>query len=485
MTTGLSNLLNDKLYNTIDSSFFIYLTPEFNENYNIFNVEQAYQYYQNYGIPYPTNNLSTIARVIPERNTFLKNFDYNVYYHFYSSNILHGNHIDNDVRASISNDIERLSIIHYHRVGNSLHQFNKTSVDSNFNPYLYKVAHNITREMTTAEAYYDYLHRIQDTSSSVIIGNVNDLGKYINCNLTISVNNLTVDDTLIVKENAVIYKNAIINGNVVSDGEGMQVNGGTIMIDNQYGNVGRMFEQGRLSSNSLHFDDSEIKFSKGNDVLPNILYVSGADFSIESNLNVKQISRFHSSILFGNALIIDDNYSLQAERKIRVEGTDVTSDQRMKKNINRMNTKECLDKIMKIDLKEYNMLNDDLRSVGVLAQEVKNILPDIVSSSCGLIPLSLEFVAFNEKSFEISGDLQNQLVKNDIIQIQDTVLDKVFDCKVDDVESNKIIICENVLIPYRLYKVSKKVEDLLSVNYTQLFTYLIGAVQEIQSKLTD
>ena len=59
---------------------------------------------------------------------------------------------------------------------------------------------------------------------------------YINCNLTISVDNLTVDDTLIVKENAVIHKNAVINGNVVTDGQGIAVNGGTIMIDNNYGN---------------------------------------------------------------------------------------------------------------------------------------------------------------------------------------------------------------------------------------------------------
>ena len=40
-------------------------------------------------------------------------------------------------------------------------------------------------------------------------------------------------------------------------------------------------------------------------------------------------------------------------------------------------------------------------------------------------------------------------------------------------------------MPYRLYSVSKEVEDLLSVDYTQLFTYLIGAVQEIQSNFTE
>ena len=40
MAAELSNLLNDKLYDTIDSSFFLYLTPEFNENYSIYTVEK-------------------------------------------------------------------------------------------------------------------------------------------------------------------------------------------------------------------------------------------------------------------------------------------------------------------------------------------------------------------------------------------------------------------------------------------------------------
>ena len=486
MTAELSNLLNDKLYNTIDSSFFLYLTPEFNENYSIYTVEKAYEYYQNYNIPYPTSNLPTVSRVIPERNVFLENFDYNVYFHFYQSNILHDNFIDDAVRASISNDIERLSIIHYHRVGNGLHNFNKTSIDSNFNPYLYKVAHNITREMTNAETYYDYLNRLSDGSENIIIGNVNDLGMYINCNLTISVDNLTVDDTLIVKENAVIHKNAVINGNVVTDGQGIAVNGGTIMIDNNYGNVSRMFEQGRLSSNSLKFENSEIKLIKGNGVTSDMLYVSGADFNVESNLHVKQISRFDSNILIGNALIVDDNYSLQTEKKIRVEGTDIMSDKRLKKNIDIIDTKDCLDKIMKIDLKKYNMISDKFKSVGVLAQEVKNVLPDIVNSSIGYIPLFVEFLAFNEQCFEIKGDLNNELSKNDRLRIKDTVTDKVFYCTVNSIDSNKYVhLDEDVLMPYRLYSVSKEVEDLLSVDYTQLFTYLIGAVQEIQSNFIE
>ena len=57
------------------------------------------------------------------------------------------------------------------------------------------------------------------------------------------------------------------------------------------------------------------------------------------------------------------------------------SDKRLKKNIDIIDTKDCLDKIMKIDLKKYNMISDKFKSVGVLAQEVKNVLPDIVNSS--------------------------------------------------------------------------------------------------------
>lgn len=515
-----SNLYNS--IDSIDSSFFLYLTPEFKEDYGIYSVEKAYEFYQTFNLPF-AENLPTVIDLIPERNIFLENFDYNIYYHFYNSNIVHDDYISDDVRDSISNDIERLSIIHYHRIGRGLFSFNKTSIDSNFNPYLYKVAHNITREMTHDETYYDYLKKIESPNNNIVIGSIHDLSYYINCNLTISVDNLIVDDTLIVKENIIIHKNAIINGNVVTDGQGMEINGGTIQIDNQYGNISKMFEEGRFSHDSMKFGDSEITFVKGDleTNTSNILYVSGANFhvntniilssnlhvfgdtilngllnvegdtelsgslDIRSNLYVENLCKFDRSIIIGKNILLDTNYSLQTEKKIRVEGTDTLSDKRIKKNINCVNRIESLKKIMDVNLKEYNLINDKEKNktVGVLAQEIKEVFPNIVTSTIGYIPHSKDLLAINNNSFEIQDEIN--LYKDDFLMIKDTVTDKIYNCQIIKINNDRIYIDEKTLLPHRLYNVFKKVDNLLSVDYTQLFTHLIGAVQQINIKLEE
>ena len=51
---------------------------------------------------------------------------------------------------------------------------------------------------------------------------------HIACNLTLSVDNLVIDDTLTVKENLVVQKDAYILGNFGTDATGVYVSGGTL-----------------------------------------------------------------------------------------------------------------------------------------------------------------------------------------------------------------------------------------------------------------
>lgn len=483
MTDLFTNFENQTL-NTVDSPFMLYLTPELEQTHQINTVENAFQYYIENGLSY--GNQSTVTDFVTNKNDLLKDFDYEVYYKFYQSNILFDGYIDDSVRQSIIDDIERLSIIHYYRVGRGDYStYNKTHVDSNFNPYLYKVAHNITSDMTTKEAYFDYLNRLDSDKDNVVIGNINDLAYQINCNVSVGVENLTVDKTLVVKENIVVYKNSIINGNVLSESGGLEINGGTLMIDNSYGNVSRMFDQSRLSSNALMFENSGIMFLKDDSIgirnsSSNILSMN-TDLRVESNLDVKDCAIFRNVVVIGNNVIPDDNYSLQTEKKIRVDGTDVLSDRRLKTAVESLDTKRCLENIMKVNLKKYIKRESGELEVGVLANDIVDVFPNIVSSNVGMIKIS-DCIAIDEHTLKHLNDTDDwcKLVTlSDIIYVKDTKKSKMEGGEIVNMTVDEINLKEAILIPNQEYKVYKEDNKILSVDYNQLFVYLIGAFQEL------
>lgn len=475
MSATLFNGLN---INMIDTAFMLYLTPELKQIHNITTVEGALQYYMDNGNMY--NDPAMINDFVVNKQKFLENFDDEIYYFFYKNNILNDNYIDDAVRDSILNDKKRLSIIHYYRVGRGNYDvYNKTCVDSKFNPYLYKVAHNITQNMTDKEAYVDYLQRLQtNEGSNVIIGNVDDLAYRIGSNVSIGVNNLIVDDTLVVKDNLVVYKNSIINGNVISEGTGLEINGGTLMIDNKYGNLDMLFGQSALSSKAITFEQSEIRHVKGESDEGDELRVIGANFAVTSNMVVEDTATFRKNVLIGNDLVADTSYSLQTEKKIRIEGADVTSDRRLKTNIQKVDIDDCLEKIRKLNVCLYDKQR---RTAGVIADEVRTIVPDAVSTGTGLIKCCERSTATSECVLKCESDFElgEVIHANDLIHIQNMTTLRVHRCVVIAIEDKSIHIESSVLNVNDTYTVSKYVDDMLSVDYTQLFVYLIGAVQKL------
>lgn len=476
-----TDLLRHNLQDSLDADFFLYLTPELTVEHNITTVEKAYEYYITNVLPYDLSDISTMPQFVPDRNVFLENFDYRVYSKFYSSNISNDNYIVDTVRDTLLDDPERLAIIHYHRVGRGNYFFRNINIDSNFNPELYKIAHNITTDMTQAEAYYDYLDRKNSGNYPIVIANIDDLAYHIACNLTVSVDNMVVDDTLTVKENMVIHKNAYILGNMVTDSTGLEINGGTIMVDNTFGNTDYLFSQGRLSSNALEFGNSRIIYSSNEDDVK--LQVEGANFSV------------NTSVMIGDSLVHNPDYSLQTEKKIKVQANEVLSDARLKTNIDTLDTKECLDKISKLSVKLFDMISmngesDNKRIAGVLAKETKEVIPHIVSSGEGFVPVINDntYIALTSNSLIMVSDRTdvdtNLNLEDTYILWNEFTKKATIPVKATSIHNNKITLDKYALNPSHRYRVVRRSEpDVMSVDYTQLFCYLIGAVQELKTKL--
>ena len=144
--------------------------------------------------------------------------------------------------------------------------------------------------------------------------------------------NLVIDDTLTVKENLIVQKDAYILGNFGTDATGVHVDGGSIVVNNEYSDMNRMFSFHRLSSNSLALGDQLIEAIVNEDG-SNLLNITGGNVQIGSNLYVED------SVLIGNGLVYNDQYSLQTTKKILVTSTDYISDERFKTNIVDINGK--------------------------------------------------------------------------------------------------------------------------------------------------
>ena len=492
-----SNLVGGGLPNVLDTSFYIYLNPELEHVHNITTVEAAYTFYMENRLPYNASNLVTKPEHVPDRNEFLRDFEHTVYYTMYSSNIMHDDFIADDVRSRIADDVERLAVIHYHRVGRGVYDFRYTSVDSNFNPYMYRVMHGITREMTLPQVYNDYLNRKYVDVEPVVIGNITELTYTIKSNITASIDNLVVNKNLIVKEATTLEKNAIINGHLhVSDTATIEINGGTIAISDNFGNL---FEEASRSatSDSLTVGQSTLRYVDANmsgGATPSLV-LDHADMVVNSNLFVKENGIYSKSVLIGNNVFYDTTYSMQCDKKIRVEGTDVLSDDRLKRNVEPVDTAECLEDTLKLSVKRFEYAKKNAPPVtGLIAQEAERVVPEAISALKGSVPVrptvvgtaisvdTLLLVTNYESDIELSG-----LVEGCTVLLRDVGDDVTTELTIGKIAFPQMTFGSTsrqiAFSTGNIYQVEEvRVDDVRSIDYTQLLCKLIGAVQELAKR---
>lgn len=495
-----SNLVRAGLQNVLDTSFYIYLNPELEHVHNVTTVEAAYTFYLENKLPYDASNLVTKPEHVPDRNEFLRDFDHTVYYTMYSSNIMHDDYIADAVRSQIADDVERLSVIHYHRVGRGVYDFRFTSVDSNFNPYMYKVMHGITREMTLPQVYNDYLNRKYVDVEPVVIGNMSELTYTIASNITASIDNLVVNKNLVVKETATVEKNASIKGHLhITENATIAIDGGTLAIDNNFGNL---FEKSsRLTTtdgltvgqSTLQYVDANMSSGEN----PSLV-LDHADMVVNSNLFVKENGIYSKSVLIGNNVFYDASYSMQCDNKIRVEGTDVLSDGRLKRNVELADTAECLEDTLKLSVKRFEYARKRAPPVtGLVAQEAERVVPEAISALKGTVPVqptvygtaissdTLLLVANDESDIERAG-----LVEGCTVLLRELGDDVLIELTVGELnfpharfQTEGAVFPPVTLIAGKIYRVEEvRVDDLRSIDYTQLLCKLIGAVQELAKR---
>jgi hypothetical protein len=191
-----------------------------------------------------------------------------------------------------------------------------------------------------------------------------------------------------------------------------------------------------------------------------------------------------------------------------------TSDSRIKKNIEPVNTVDALTILRNVEPVTYNYIDTTTHSpektIGFIAQQVEQYFPSAIGSSDDSIPDYIpdyyKFVHIQPTTADsniyvcedISATYLSTLDLSSIIQIIDVKNEKLY-CKVVDISDGKLFLSFNgknpefnKTQPGLIFLYGRSVNDFRHINMDNLFTINFAATQEIdrqvqrlQSELTD
>ena len=183
-------------------------------------------------------------------------------------------------------------------------------------------------------------------------------------------------------------------------------------------------------------------------------------------------------------------HSILADGYIATEtGFLAYSDERIKKDISTRSTKNDLDLINQLNVVDYNYTDyrtyGDRNNIGFIAQEIKKVMPDAIKVQEEFIP-NIYTVSYNvitdtnktiiklEKKYDVKiGDKLKLIVPDKGEQIVDII----------QVKGNNITTSPIFESPEKVFVYGKQVDDFLAVEYDDIFTLSISAIQELSKQI--
>lgn len=168
--------------------------------------------------------------------------------------------------------------------------------------------------------------------------------------------------------------------------------------------------------------------------------------------------------------------------RIRGSQIDIFSDRRIKTDITPRDTAKDLEMLSKIPMRDYTYIDKIHHSgkphLGVISQEIENIIPDAVNHSKHTIPdvyKIYDIVEIDDKTFTIVGAVLEDKTKvrmyyekdNREIKFKGVVDGKSIRHKQGRLNTDKVFVY------------GKEVDDFLNVNYNHLYSMNLCATQEL------
>ena len=201
--------------------------------------------------------------------------------------------------------------------------------------------------------------------------------------------------------------------------------------------------------------------------------LTGTYYNLTSNNNIVYVNKTWSNI------------SAYFESHILVNGDIViTSDVRIKNNINDINSKNALELVSKINPKSFKYIDfiekGDKKNYGFIAQDIKEIVPEAVGYKKENIPNIFKLFDVKDDIIETNEDLTSQLSINDNIKIINK--DNKDDYNIIEISSNHIKI-DKKIEGDKCFIYGKEIEDFHILDKDIIFTLNVSATQELNKKI--
>ena len=284
--------------------------------------------------------------------------------------------------------------------------------------------------------------------------------------------------------------------NIIKNGEALKLKGTSTSYLGFYPQTG----QGRKAFLGFGSDNSnDVKLNNESSNGDIILTTNNGSVKVQDALHVSGWDQIHVNgntrryLAGGNhSNYINSNvkFNITATDNIRSKGFWIHSDQRIKKDITPSSQKSDLARLNKIQIADYKY-KDAFRhgnsvKKGVMAQQVSTVFPEAVSYSKNFIPNIFaypEAISRKGDQFLITMDKAHSLKIGDLIRCEN-------DQSEFSITVSAIIDDQTFAIDHSTMQINKEVfffgtevNDFHTVDYDQIFTLCVSAVQELSDKL--
>lgn len=236
----------------------------------------------------------------------------------------------------------------------------------------------------------------------------------------------------------------------------------------------------------LRIDSTESNF-KNNLVVENTLTVGGSIrvFGSENHIiNYGFLNNTGSVGVAGG----NNNYSIYASLRVAASEFNAFSDRRIKKNINTSDPLNDLAKISKLRITDYNLKDSIANSKevvkGMIAQEVKEVMPHAVRTSSNVIPDIFSMAdQINLKGIDLEIKMSSSLsIKpNDKIRIISTYGSE--ELLVKEIKDNNSFTLAQTKYNHKsgdkIFVYGREVNDFLSIDFNQITSLNTSAIQSL------
>jgi hypothetical protein len=181
------------------------------------------------------------------------------------------------------------------------------------------------------------------------------------------------------------------------------------------------------------------------------------------------------------------NWSIITRGWVGAESFAANSDERIKKDID--DIPDSLEIIEHLYPKKYKFIEDNKYSYGLVAQDVKKVIPDAIKYKRDFIPniyKKISFEGLGDKTIILDLSEYNIKVGDNIQLIEDG--DKSIESKVIEIKDNKYILKLKEKInttQSKIFVYGKEIDDYHVLDYNHLFTLNLDATKKLNDKIKE